>query len=265
MAWLRVDDGILEHPKFIRAVRVGGSAAIHLWLALAAWCSKHLTDGEVPADMLSAIPGPRGAKVTAKAYRALGEASLIARRSDGGVTLVSYLEFNPSRAEVLATRGRKAKSQRSYRDREKVAGNAQSALPVSSTVSSRAPSPSRPHPHPHPQDPPVSPPAGDMAKRAKPRSKLPQDFAPRAQHQSLATELGVSLADEFPRFRDYHAGKGSLMADWDSALRTWLRNARRFQRAPAARNGVDTQATLARIRMLEEQEAAEEARQSGPS
>jgi hypothetical protein len=120
MSWIKIDDGLLEHPKFIRAARSGGSAALHLWLALSTWCSRHLSDGEVPHDMIESVGGPRGAKVREKAFRALTDALLLLRRVDGGYTVVDYLQYNPSRTQVLEQRRRKAESQKDYIDRKKL-------------------------------------------------------------------------------------------------------------------------------------------------
>jgi len=38
----------------------------------------------------------------------------------------------------------------------------------------------------------------------------------------LATDQ--QIAAQADRFRDYHTSKGSLMADWPAAWRTWWRN-----------------------------------------
>lgn len=66
-------------------------------------------------------------------------------------------------------------------------------------------------------------------------SQLSEGFQPKEAHQQLAAELQVDLATEFATFTDYHRSRGSVFKDWDAALRTWLRNARRFQRpTPAA-------------------------------
>jgi len=73
-------------------------------------------------------------------------------------------------------------------------------------------------------------------KRSKPRRVLPADFAPNAGHRSLALELGVSLDEEFPKFAEHHRYKGTLGADWDAGLRTWLRNARSFSGQRRASN-----------------------------
>lgn len=68
------------------------------------------------------------------------------------------------------------------------------------------------------------------AKRSKARTPLPDDLAPNAAERSLATELRVNLAVEFPKFLDHHRAHGSLMADWQSALRKWIRNAHEWGR-----------------------------------
>ena len=65
-------------------------------------------------------------------------------------------------------------------------------------------------------------------------TQLPDGFEPDDTAASLAAELGVSLAAELPKFRDYHAARGKPMKDWQAAMRTWLRNAKQFAK-PAAK------------------------------
>lgn len=105
MSWMNLDDRILEHPKFIRAERVGGSEAIHLWLGLRAYCGQHLTDGFVPSDMLSEVRGPRFPKRRAEAMTALRTSGLIVD-VDGGVQLHDFLQWSESREKVLERRER---------------------------------------------------------------------------------------------------------------------------------------------------------------
>lgn len=69
---------------------------------------------------------------------------------------------------------------------------------------------------------------GEARKRAR---QLPADFQPTDAHRELARELQVDLQRELAAFTDYHQAKGSMMKSWDAALRTWLRNARRFNPA----------------------------------
>lgn len=141
MSWFRLDDGMLGHPKWVRALRAGGSEALHLWVALGTWSSHHLTDGMVPADMLSEIPGPKSKRVRERALKALLGEGLLVQHIDGSVLLHDYLDYNPSRSEVLAERERKAKNQRDCRLGKTVTGDS----PVSHHVPS-PPVPSRPIP-----------------------------------------------------------------------------------------------------------------------
>lgn len=72
-------------------------------------------------------------------------------------------------------------------------------------------------------------------KPGRPRREettLPDGWAPTAQHQALATELGVDMAREAAKFVDHHTAKGSKFKIWGSAFNTWLRNASEWQRAP---------------------------------
>lgn len=65
---------------------------------------------------------------------------------------------------------------------------------------------------------------------SKRRSVLPEDFEPKPKHQDIAKGLGLNLAVEFTKFKDHHQAKGSLMLDWDAALRKWLRNTVEFRK-----------------------------------
>ena len=62
------------------------------------------------------------------------------------------------------------------------------------------------------------------------RSRIPEDFEVSDRIVHLALENGWPDPDtELDAFKDYHLAKGSLMADWEAAFRTWLRNAARFR------------------------------------
>lgn len=72
------------------------------------------------------------------------------------------------------------------------------------------------------------------AKRA---SAFPEKFKPDDSIPALADELGVSLSGELHRFADYHRAKGSVMKDWQAALRNWLRNAASYAEKSKASAG----------------------------
>lgn len=55
---------------------------------------------------------------------------------------------------------------------------------------------------------------------------FPALFKPSADHIAMAAEKGVSIETELLNFRDYHLSRGTLLIDWNSAFRVWIRNAR---------------------------------------
>ena len=72
--------------------------------------------------------------------------------------------------------------------------------------------------------------------KKKRAAKLPADFAPDETCIALARKLGVGQS-ELVKFRDYHTAKGSTMADWQAAFRTWLHNAKKFTSASSGQAG----------------------------
>lgn len=103
MSYLELDDGILDHPKFIRAARRGGSDAIHLWLGLRAYCGQHLTDGHVPADMIDEVRGPKDPEKRAHALEVLKDCKLLDERPDG-IEMHDFLDWSASKEEILERR-----------------------------------------------------------------------------------------------------------------------------------------------------------------
>ncbi|MGX8902799.1 helix-turn-helix domain-containing protein [Citrobacter werkmanii] len=55
---------------------------------------------------------------------------------------------------------------------------------------------------------------------------LPQMFKPNEEHIAMAREKGVSIETELLNFKDYHTARGTMLLDWNSAFRVWIRNAR---------------------------------------
>lgn len=65
-------------------------------------------------------------------------------------------------------------------------------------------------------------------KKGKKRSQMHPAWLPSEKSVQWVTERWAATHDQIVRqaeqFRDYHLGKGSLMADWEAAWRTWWRN-----------------------------------------
>jgi hypothetical protein len=66
------------------------------------------------------------------------------------------------------------------------------------------------------------------ARTSKRRTSLRQDWSPNSGHHAIAGDEGLDVQSEATKFRDHAQATGRVMADWDAAFRTWLRNARRF-------------------------------------
>ncbi len=76
----------------------------------------------------------------------------------------------------------------------------------------------------------------EKPKRAKPKSQLSENAQPDEIQRRDANERGLdqqTFRAEWQRFRDHHRAKGSVMADWHAAWRTWLGNIGKFQPARA--------------------------------
>lgn len=55
---------------------------------------------------------------------------------------------------------------------------------------------------------------------------LPPMFKPNEEHIAMARDKGVSIETELLNFKDYHTARGTMLLDWNSAFRVWIRNAR---------------------------------------
>ena len=63
------------------------------------------------------------------------------------------------------------------------------------------------------------------------RTSIPADFVVSAGIRELARKKDwAKPEDEIEAFIDHHLAKGDLMADWEAAFRTWLRNEKRWRK-----------------------------------
>jgi hypothetical protein len=151
VSWLQLDDRILDHPKFIRAVNLGGSEAVHLWLGLRAYCGQLLTDGLIPSDMIGEVRGPKEPRRRAAALAALKAAGLVDPDPEG-VRMHDYLQWSASRDDI--TSRRKSARERQTRHRDKSAPDERESRVTSALVTEPSPIRSDPtpiHTTPEPQ------------------------------------------------------------------------------------------------------------------
>jgi len=104
MSWIKIDDNFYDHPKTMAA----GLAANGLLIRMLGYSARHLTDGVVPAVFVIAQDK------TGRAIRALICANAVTAGADGSYTIHDYLDYNPSKVEVLA--GRKKRSDSALRN-----------------------------------------------------------------------------------------------------------------------------------------------------
>ncbi|MFF2189277.1 hypothetical protein [Streptomyces sp. NPDC058155] len=115
MPFFVVDDGAHSHPKMMRAK----NAAVGLWMRVGSYVAQHLTDGHVPGDLAHMYGSPpQISKLLAVGlWHEHGHACpRCPQPRPGDYFMHDYAESgNPSRAEVLARRGKAAEKKRQQR------------------------------------------------------------------------------------------------------------------------------------------------------
>jgi hypothetical protein len=99
MAWSRFEPGFSRHPKRLKS----GAVASWLWVCSIDYCMTYLTDGYIERSALPSLcPTIRGALLrhAVTALVKVGSWDPV----EGGFKVRSYLEYNPSRADVEADR-----------------------------------------------------------------------------------------------------------------------------------------------------------------
>ena len=153
MTWFKVDDGFYDHPKLDGLP----NAAVGLWVKAGAWCSKHETDGVIPASRVKALKG------TSSQISALIRCDLwVETVSESGAKAYSFrdwFDYQPSREERQEERAvwreKKRKSRRRKLDNQRGYRNVPQGVPEMSPegnlegvpeMSGTMPVPSRPDP-----------------------------------------------------------------------------------------------------------------------
>lgn len=110
MPWVRLDDRFPSHRK----VALLSDRAFRLHVSAICWCAENLTDGHIADRELPLVARLRNVKATAKHLEDAG----LWDRSDGGWFIHDYLDYNPSREQVLIERKKNAERQERFRRRK---------------------------------------------------------------------------------------------------------------------------------------------------
>lgn len=186
MAWGRLDDTIIDHPKFAALMMddklkpLERIAAVGLWTKANAYCNKHLTDGFIPRGIVPLLAGVQ----PGMAFR-LAQALINARgRSEHGLWEIAgsdYLvhdwpDWNRLRSEVESIRTVKSASGRAGGLRS---GEARRRANIQ--ANDEAKSEAKTNSHPSPSQPKTS---GSTLGEA----------TPRAREATLPTPVGNLMA-----------------------------------------------------------------------
>lgn len=99
MTWLKIDDKLTTHPKWIPI----DAFAESLWLHASVWCASHNNDGVIPEYTLNLHATKVPATKVAGTVAQLVKQGLWKRRpkaKGGGWEIVNWLEYQPSKQQV---------------------------------------------------------------------------------------------------------------------------------------------------------------------
>src|SRR5688572_6751300 len=101
MTWVRISDDFMDHPKVV-GLGADGPIAVTLWLAGLGYCNRYLTDGYIPAGILSRLTtlDPAQLRIATDALVAAG----LWERGVNGFQVHDFLEYQNSKEYVLTRR-----------------------------------------------------------------------------------------------------------------------------------------------------------------
>lgn len=136
MPWARFETDLVHHPKLEQVPARDRAAAFALYLAAIGYCAEMLTDGRVTRVALLGLAEKLGVKRAKTTIETLEKVRLLEREQGGknatrgaftGVFVIhDYLDYQPSKEEVLA--------KRTYEREKKRKARSQMALDVPTNV-----------------------------------------------------------------------------------------------------------------------------------
>lgn len=96
MTWMKIEDSLPEDPQSIEI----GEDACWLFVCAIAYCSRNLTDGKLPKNVVPRLTSKRNVAALTKKLLAIGWL----REEGGEYVVVNYLKYQRSKAEVVQDR-----------------------------------------------------------------------------------------------------------------------------------------------------------------
>ena len=110
MGWLKMSDDFVNHPRIVGL----SDAAFRAWLASLAYAAHWLTDGRVPAEVVTKVPRRLRVEIVA--------AGLWKPEPDGSVTIHDWTDYNPPANTVRERQAAERERLRRYRQRRREEG-----------------------------------------------------------------------------------------------------------------------------------------------
>lgn len=114
MTWSKMSDDWPDHPKVVMC----SDAAVALWMRSIAYANRHSTDGFVPSEMLPRLTRDRRPNaLSAELVNAIPPtySKGLWEPVEGGWMIHDFLDYSPSRADVVAKRRADAERQSRHR------------------------------------------------------------------------------------------------------------------------------------------------------
>ena len=261
MAWFRVDDQFGSNPKVMQIPRAERHACLGLWLQAGVWSAQHLTDGRIPGymlDELGANVSHRDRLVTVGLWQVDGD----------DVVFNDWVDYQPSRADVLAMREKERRRKEAYR-LKKVGNTGQSPGGTESPGDaghqrvSGHPDPTRPDPTRPTIEEPKGSSLSDSEESNEEGELLQAEWVPNRKHYDHAVSLGLNPEYQFKAFRDHANRVQRRQRNWNTAFTNWLKKAAEIaqqraaagqsfvQRAPAQSKSDEAQDFIQRLEAID--------------
>jgi hypothetical protein len=239
VSWVKLDDQFHSHPKVLELLsKDDGAWALVLWTLGLSHCGSHLTDGQIK---LSAAVRLAGSPDRARQLAALLVEVRLWEVVVDGWLFHDYLDYNPSKAQVIAAeaarkRGGEEGARRRWRKGEAI-GQAMGGPIGGPRPDPISPVPSRPVLLEEREDPPLASLGGPQvpsAKKTPAKTRGTRCPASQATEEEIAAWCegeGIPLPNANPevaRMLDWHRSNGQARVDWAATWRNWTAKAKEF-------------------------------------
>jgi hypothetical protein len=219
MGWVRIDDNFPHHPKVVAV----GATAMGLYVAALCHSNVFMTDGFVSKVCLGSVLEWKSSKSKERAVSALVAAGLWTV-VEGGYQIHDYLDYQPSRAQIVGERDAARERMRARRSGNVRPNKERTEEGVRPNFGN--PNPTQPKKNPKRSAPPKGspgkpPPFHTAEKRAGP---IPPDFQPSPEMLAWAAKQrpNVDAQDRTLTFVNHAIATGRELVEWEPAWKNWI-------------------------------------------